>query len=368
MERTNIIVIVVVVAALALFGLRFFSSDAEQIDLASLSAGNGADLGGADGFGGRGFGGGSGGSGGIGGSGSAGGARPRGPVGAGGSRLGPGRGFDSGGRAGGGAAGVIGGARGSGSVVGSGSSSGNGGLGSSASIVDSDGGGRLAQRRDNLVESLGSREPVRSDLLTQPVDNGDDVALQVNSTEDIPEQGGYAEGEVRDDDQGIEITENSRIEFPNAGNASKEGSISFTIKPEWAGADPTNNALVQIRQEHEWSNRLEIVKNGEFLRAIVTDNTGKEADISFRITDWQPGDERRIEFSWGRDESGLGRTELRVDDQIVGRNEYPGELEFRSGTPMIFGADHRGSAYGSAQGRISHFKVGTQPSWGTPVN
>ena len=113
---------------------------------------------------------------------------------------------------------------------------------------------------------------------------------------------------------------------------------------------------MQIRQEHEWNNRLEIVKNGEFLRFILTDNTGKEADISARITDWQPGEEKTIEFSWGN-----GRTEATVDNQVVGRNEYPGELQFQPSTPMIFGADHPGSTYGSAKATISNFTVAKTP-------
>ncbi len=361
MERGNLIVIVVVVAALALFGLRFFSGGAGDVDLASLSNGelgrpgdpNGGFADGDEralrggGLGGRGGGDASG--------------RGRGAFGASGTRLGPGRGFDSARGGSGGAADLArgGGSRAGGGVVGGGGGSGSLGSGGSAAIADSESGGRLAQRRDTLVESLGSRQPLRSDLINQPVP-GENVALQVNSTEDIAEHAGYAEGEVRDadSDTGIEITENSRIEFPNAGNASKEGNISFTIKPEWAGGDATNNALVQIRQEHEWNNRLEIVKNGEFLRAILTDNTGKEADISYRITDWQPGQEYEVNFSWGE-----GRTELSVNNQIVGRNEYPGQIEFRSGTPMIFGADHPGSAYGSAQATIKHFTVGQQPNW-----
>ena len=113
---------------------------------------------------------------------------------------------------------------------------------------------------------------------------------------------------------------------------------------------------MQIRQEHEWNNRLEIVKNGEFLRFILTDNTGKEADISARITDWQPNEEKAIEFSWGN-----GRTEATIDNQVVGRNEYPGELQFEPNTPMFFGADHPGSTYGSASATIGDFTVGKSP-------
>jgi hypothetical protein len=365
MERGNVIVIAIVVAAVALFALRFFSESREDVQLAALSATDRSGrLGGHSGSDGYGI----------------------GPDGRGGSALGGGSGgssrpgFHGGSDSGGGAAGGFagrgghaasavggGGARGGGSVGTSGSAAGGRG-GSGATIADIGGLGRVlpkAERHADLVESLGSRPPTKSDL-ERPVqtDNGDDVALKIDSTQDIAEGGGQAVGEVKDaedGEQGIKVEDGARVEFPNAGNASKEGSISFTLKPDWAGADATDNALVQIRQEHEWNNRLEIVKNGEFLRAILTDNTGKEADISFRITDWQPGEEKTINFSWGKDESGQGRTELSIDNQVVGRNQYPGELQFAPNTPMIFGADHPGSTYSPAHATIGNFVVNKSP-------
>ncbi len=356
MERGNFIVIAIVVAAVGLFAMRFFSESPEEAQLAALSSTDRAGRPGGSGFGdyGDGAGGASGrlgGPGGMGsGSGRAGGAH--GEMGSGGAN---GRG---------GSATVFGGgSRAGGSVGTSGSGGAAGRAGAGATVADIGGTGRIApkaERRADLVESLGSRPPTKSDLdKPVPSDNGDDVALKVDTTKDITDQDGQATGKVQDaqdGDQGVKVEDNTRVEFPNAGNASKEGSISFTIKPEWAGSDPSDNALVQIRQEHEWNNRLEIVKNGEFLRFILTDNTGKEADISTRITDWQPNEEKAIEFSWGN-----GRTEATVDNQVVGRNDYPGELQFGDNTPMFFGADHPGSSYGSARGTIGHFTVGKSP-------
>lgn len=355
MERGNVVVIAIVVAALALFSLRFFGSDPEEDELAGLTprerierlaqrSGDGAAPGdrrvlGPDGR-------------------PVAGGRP----GTGGTRTGA---AGANGAAGhGGSAGSVYGASGSaGGTLGTSGSSRTGGAGGAAGMAGADPVGRIApkaERRADLVESLGSRPPTQSDLdKPVPVDNGEDVALKVNTTQDISDQNGQAVGEVKDadeGDEGIKVEPNTRVEFPNAGNASKEGTISFTLKPDWSGADATDNSLVQIRQEHEWNNGLEIVKNGEFLRALIRDNTGREADISYRISDWPAGEERVVEFSWGE-----GRTELTVNDQVVGRNEYPGELEFREGTPMIFGADHPGSNYGSASATISKFTVGKTP-------
>lgn len=354
MERGNVIVIVIVVAAVALFALRFLRESPEDVQLAALSAGgragggDGGTLDDSSGAGGR-----------LNGPGSAAGAS--GHSGWRGGAHG-GESGGAGGRGGSAATSFGGGMRAGGALGNSGSSASGAGGGSGATIADS--AGRVApkaERRADLVESLSSRPPTKSDLeRLKPPDRGDDVALQVDTTKDIADQEGEAVGDVKDDESenGVKFEDNTRVEFPNAGNASKEGSISFTIKPDWAGGDATDNALVQIRQEHEWNNRLEIVKNGEFLRFILTDNTGKEADISTRINDWQPGEEKVLEFSWGD-----GRTEARVNDQIVGRNEYPGELQFSPNTPMIFGADHPGSTYGSAKATISNFTVGKTPSF-----
>jgi hypothetical protein len=111
---------------------------------------------------------------------------------------------------------------------------------------------------------------------------------------------------------------------------------------------------VQIRQEHEWNNRLEIVKNGEFLRFILTDNTGK-ADISARITDWQPNEEKNIEFSWGN-----GRTEATVDNQVVGRNGIRASCSSAEHADVLRRRPS-GSTYGSASATIGNFTVGRSP-------
>lgn len=351
MERGNFAVIAIVIAAIALFALRFFGESREDERLAALSATDRAGQvhGSLDGGTGGGTGGRDGHSGG-----------PNTRLGARSGSFGEGGAGSAGSASGGASRGASaatafgGGMRGGGSVGTSSSGSAASG-GGGASIADS--AARTApkaERRADLVESLSALPKTKSDLeAAKPADRGDDVALQVNTTKDITDQDGQAVGEVKDDSEqeGVKFADNTRVEFPNP--ASKEGSISFTIKPDWGGADATDNALVQIRAEHEWNNRLEIVKNGEFLRFILTDNTGKEADISARITDWQPGQEKAIEFSWGN-----GRTEATVDNQVVGRNEYPGELQFSPNTPMIFGADHPGSTYGSANATISNFTVG----------
>jgi hypothetical protein len=358
MERSHFLVIAIVVAALALFGLRFFSSSSEETELASL--------GGTDRYGERG---GAAGDGSLsgrpgerrrlgsmgGGAGSDGGARlgPGGERGGGSGRMGSAE-FAAGGssRTGGGSLGQSGSGR-AGELGGSAS-------GGSAAVV-----GKLGtspSRKADLVDSLGSRPPTQSDL-DQPVkpQNGDDIALKIDVPDDIQENAGREQDVEKPDesDDGVKVSEQGRIEFPNGGNASGDaGSISFKIKPEWAGSDQTDNALVQVRQEHEWNNRLEIVKNGEFLRFILTDDTGKEADISTRITNWQADEEHDIMASWN---SETKRTQLYIDNQLVGENEFNGKLVIKEHTPMYVGADWRGSNYAGANATFYGFTVSTNP-------
>ena len=354
MERAQILVIAVVVAALALFGLRFFSHDDVEStleaspgrvgELASVRDEIGDASGGAPGTA----------------SGRAQSARLRPLAGRSSNEPGGRTGGVSGGagdRRGGGSALITGGGvRGSGGVPGaSGSGRGERGSGGSGVALTNEAGGRLAPRaqlKDDLVESLSERPPTMGDA-AKPVDDAD-VALKVDKPDDIAPQAGQGEDVKKPDDggDGLKITDRGRIEFPNAGNAGEAGTISFQVKPDWSGADQTDNALVQIRGEHQWNNRLELVKNGEFLRFIVTDDTGKETDISTRISNWQPGEQHDVRASWGE-----GTTTLYIDGQVAGQNSYPGTVHFSDGTPMFLGGDYRSSNYAGANATLYDFTL-----------
>ena len=365
MERNQAIAIAVVVAAVVLFGLKVWSDRAAESDLTAGSqaaarrlarAGGATDDGdswsGSDGTGtraGRGEPGGSR-SGGLGSSG-------------GGSRLGGGGGGGADSR-GGGSAGVV---RGPGSMRGGsglGSAVGGrpaGGGGSGASVAGGAGDGSAGhigpkvQQKSNLVDFLSQQPPgAQQDLAAAKDENGEDVALKVDHTDDIARQGGQDQGDgvhQGDNGDGITITDRGKIEFPNYANGDA-ATIQFNIKPNWSGSDQTDNALLEIRQEHEWANRLELVKNGEFLRFIVTPDSGQEADISVRINDWQPGDQHDVRASYGD-----GKTYLFIDGRLVGSVPYQGNLQFAQGTPMYLGGDHTGSNYQGANAEIGSFTL-----------
>ena len=241
-------------------------------------------------------------------------------------------------RAGGGVGSAVGGGRETGGV-GSVGGAGGGAIG-----------GPKVQQKDSLVEFLGSQPPTTSDLANPEA--AEDVALKIDKIDDIDHQGGEGRNvEEAEDGDGIKITDETAIQFPNNVDPNS-ATFSFTLKPDWAGSDQSDNALLQLRGQHEWSNRIELVKNGEFLRFIVTDNTGREADISVRITDWPQGQEHEIRAGYNN-----GETFLYVDNRQVGSNRYTGELMFQQGVPIQVGGDWPGSNYQPANATFRNFTI-----------
>lgn len=358
MERGQILVVATVLVAVGLFGLRLWS-DSGNVN-GSLRDGGAAGVSGT----GHGIGSdedlGPGGSRAVGGSGS------RGESGSGG---GGGR-FGASGPSGltrGGTARAIGGA----------DSKRGGYLGQSGSHRAGSGGSSVASRGDSgerkietrkaarsagrtdLVDFLGSQPPSGNEILGDEPETPDgEVALEVKSTEDTG-LASQAEELLDPDfgDDGIKFTEGSKMTFEQAGGASGEaGTISLEIEPDWEGRAQTDNSLVQIRDPSSFGNRLQLVKNGHFLRFILADNLGIEADISVDIREWESGDLRKITASWGE-----GRTSLYIDGQLAGQNTYDGGFDISPTTPLHLGSDYDGSDYVGAAGVIRDFTLYTTP-------
>lgn len=242
-----------------------------------------------------------------------------------------------------------------GGTVGSGSRAGGGSTGGSG-VFDRGGTRQLeagAPRRSDVVEYLASQPSSAGRSRDSAADAPEgDVALELKRPEDADAAGVKKDVEAPDaSDEGLTFTEASVLAFPDGGNVSGDaGTISFEIEPNWHGNDETNNSLVTLRSEHDWSNRLELVKNGRYLRFILSDATGREADISVPIDAWTPGEAHDVEATWGAQ-----KTALFIDGVKVGENTY--ERFDRPNAPLYIGSDHRGSSYSGLNGTFRNFKV-----------
>lgn len=185
---------------------------------------------------------------------------------------------------------------------------------------------------------------------------GAEVLLRIPFDGDVvAEVGGGAfetDGLVTGDGR-VDFPEEAQLSFPSGGNVNSEtGTIAFEMRPHWEGSDETNNSFVQIRTEHDWENRLQIVKNDDALRFIIVDSGGVERNINVTIDDWRAGDPRIITAAW--DATSM---RLYLNGDLVGQSTLPHPLRFGDTTPMFIGSDYPGSSYVGAGGSISDFVV-----------
>ncbi len=190
----------------------------------------------------------------------------------------------------------------------------------------------------------------------QPVVNLFDTTgqQQDNNTEN---QAVAQEG-VTIDERGAHFDTNSQFEIPNAGNMNGEaGTFSFCIQPQWQGGDASNASFVQLRNQALYENRLQLFKNGRFLRLIVTPNTGVESGASKVIDDWQPNQMHSVVATYGKDPvTGDNIAALYVDGHLAGPpGTYDGSFDVSPGTPLLVGSDYKGDAPG-AGGTMSNFQ------------
>ena len=154
-------------------------------------------------------------------------------------------------------------------------------------------------------------------------------------------------------DGSVDFPEEARLSFPSGGNVnSATGTISFEVRPHWAGSDDSNNSLVQIRNEHVWENTLSIVKNLDTLRFIIIDSGGVERNVNVPIPDWNAGESHNLTATW--DASSMA---LYVNGQVVGENSLPNPLRFSETAPIFIGSDFPSSSYVGAGGSIREFVV-----------
>jgi hypothetical protein len=160
----------------------------------------------------------------------------------------------------------------------------------------------------------------------------------------------------------VEFTEDAQYTLPASGNVnSAAGTISFAIEPNWAGADDSNNSLLQIRDENQWENSLGIVKNYNSLRYVIRDEQGVESNVNVYIDEWQPNERHLVTATWDDQ-----RMTLSIDGAQVGESPLPNPLRFGETTPMHIGSDFPGGTYSGANARISDLTVSSTAPAATP--
>ncbi|HVN84896.1 MAG TPA: LamG-like jellyroll fold domain-containing protein [Candidatus Binatia bacterium] len=153
------------------------------------------------------------------------------------------------------------------------------------------------------------------------------------------------------DSAGAKFSADAQFIVPNAGGLTGEaGTISFNLQNDWTGNDSTDASLLKIRDPNQWQDRIEITKNGQYLRMVLWDDAGNETGVNTQIN-WQPGEQHSISVTWGE-----GSVGMNVDGRLVGQSAYPGQLVFQPGTPMYIGSDVPGGQ-GGARSTLSDIKV-----------
>jgi len=181
-----------------------------------------------------------------------------------------------------------------------------------------------------------------------------------------PDQGGnvtQVDGVVVDGNS-VDFTDQAQYSLPAEGHVDGEmGTIAFEIEPHWSGADETNNSLLQIRDEHQWENNLQLVKNYNSLRFIIIDEAGVETNINVYIDNWQADQSHRVTATWGE-----AQMALYIDGQQVGMTTLPNDLAFGDATPIHVGSDFPGTQYAGANSRISNLTIYGRPLSAGEIN
>jgi hypothetical protein len=191
---------------------------------------------------------------------------------------------------------------------------------------------------------------------TQEDPQGPKVAMSFKGTAD-PETGEpplLQEG-ITVTEEGAKFDAEARFAIPNPGLTGEAGTFSFTVQPDWSGQEETDASLVQFRNPNDWNNRIQITKNGQYLRFIFTDDTGNESGAGIAIR-WDPGEQHQVTATWGEDPvTGQKLASLYVDGRLAGQSPYYGSFSPPSG-PIYIGSDLPGGGPG-ARGLLSDFKL-----------
>jgi hypothetical protein len=194
-------------------------------------------------------------------------------------------------------------------------------------------------------------------VLSLPLNQSNGTVADKGDTSPLLDQGITCQGD------GCKFSTDSQFALPDAGNLKgDEGTVSFCLQPDWNGGDVGDASLVQLRNPNMWENRMQIFKNGRYMRLIFTPNTGLETGGSMAIDSWQPGQKHAVAAVWGQDPtSGQQTVAFYVDGQLAQPPQpYDGQLDIAPGTPLYIGSDLPAGGP-SAGGTLSSFQGYNHP-------
>ena len=204
-----------------------------------------------------------------------------------------------------------------------------------------------------VVQSL-SEETENSSKLPPPEEGGPVLSIPFDQSTQ-PERGEgavFEQGVAFESGEGAVFSTDSQFVIPNGGNIKGEaGAVAFWVQPQWEGGAEGDASLVQLRNSNQWENRLQVFKNGRYLRFLMTDAAGVESNVGATIDNWQPGEWHHVTASWGD-----GTQAFYVDGRLIGQVNLQGQLEVQPGTPLYIGSDiPKGGP--SANGALKDFRI-----------
>lgn len=153
------------------------------------------------------------------------------------------------------------------------------------------------------------------------------------------------ENVIYDLDDGAYFPPDARFAYSDAGQVKNEGgTIAFWLKPNWDGDDGRNASLIQFRTEN-WSNRIQVFKNGKYLRFLIADNNGTETDVSIDMggaDKWIAGEWHHVAVTWGD-----ALLAIYSDGVLRAHQPYLGEILVPTGTELYVGSDKAGGGPGA---------------------
>jgi len=154
-----------------------------------------------------------------------------------------------------------------------------------------------------------------------------------------------------------EGVEGDVVGLPENDSSSDTTSIELEVEPQTPGAEPARaETLFAVQTEDGFAIRLEA--NETRLRFILTDDTGRESDISYSIDNWRSGETFRVVATYGE-----GETSLYVNGQRVGSASYAGQFEIPEGTPLYLGSDGSDAPSARIKARVYNRALDSDEIW-----